>query len=787
MLSRFFSQFYRKHLRNPISFLNIAALSIGFGASLLILGYLSFELSYDKFHSKGDRIYRAIWEYGDDAFTTRLQPIVGELLPETIEPIVAATRFFEQGMTVSPSEDPGKVFTEDEFLYTDNTILDIFDFEVYRGTVASFREPYSALITESTARKYFGDYNPIGQVINVTNMFGTGIQYTVRGVLQDVPANSHLQFDALLSNERLFSQDLSYMNINSWGAFPTYLLLKDAKDKEFTEEQIAEAVKKYSDSADGKISLQSLTDIHLRSGDFEESNSSINRILVLGIIAMIILILAWFNYVTLSTARSLEHAKEVGVRKILGSANSQIMLQFLKDTIAVNFIALILGLGIMQLTSKGFSYFTGLNLDPFYNQNFSLFLLFTLIFSLGTIISGLVPSLTFSRFKVMEIVHGKLKHSRKGVWMRWGLIGLQFTISVVLLVVTATIFRQVQFMSNESAGVNITGTLIVSAPTLRGDQFNRNLEAFSNELKQVEGFQGLSISNSVPGMGYNYTTNLQNPTDEQVREVRVTMIDDRYIDHYDIELLTGNNFNAEMQNGNNVIVNQKVLDLLQIDILEAVGKTIIVGNSEKEIVGVIENYHHRSMHDPYEPIAFEYGQVGNNIAMRINKGEEKQSLEIIEDAYSKYFPGNPFDYVFLDDYFSTYYVSDWQTGRLMTFFTLIALIIAGMGLYGYSTLVLVQRTKEVGIRKVLGASSIDTAYILVRDFLVVIALSVCIAYPIGYWLSKAFLSQYAFQAQISFLIFLIPLLVVTMVLAVTVSAQVYKTLITNPVESLRYE
>jgi len=772
-----------------ISAINIAGLAIGMAACILIFSFVQFEITYNAQFDNKDRLYRLIWKYGIDKYSTRLQAIAGELAESEIADVTGSTRFFRQNGSVNLVEEPGKAFLEDDILYADPSFFKLFNFQLKDPQVESFSKPFSAVISSETATKYFGDRKALGKSITVSNMFGTNT-YTIRNVVVEIPKNSNVAFDILLTNERLFSEELSYMGIPNWGAFETYILTGDPTREGSVQMALNSLLKQLRPDSDEKITLQPMSEIHLYSGYIDGTTDGVIRVYTFTAIAVVILLLAWFNYINLNTSRAFERAKEVGIKKIFGSGNRQILSQFLKETILTNTIALGLAILLSQVFSDLISGLAGIDITWLDSWNIGLLVAFAGMLVLGSFVSGVVPGLIITRFKIMSIMSGKVKYSDRGKSLRRLLVGLQFGITAVLLMITLTIDQQINFMLEKDKGLKITDLLIVQAPGSQGKNYGSKLASFKGRLQQASWFEGLSSSSSVPGVGYNYGSSAKKPEvpDDEAVEINIAQVDGAYASHYQIQILAGDFFNEELNNEGKVVVNASAVERLGYPTLaSAVGQQVLIGGQSNEIIGVVEDYNHNSLREPITPIGFTYAEVGNTFSMSLKEGDIDQKLAFVRKEYEAHFPGNPFEYYFLEDVYANHYLSDQQIGNLGLIFTLFALIIAGLGLFGFTSLTVVQKTKEIGIRKALGASSGSIFYKLSYEFIILVLVAGLVFLPLGDYLAGLWLKAFPYQFSPGIWYYVLPTIVLLLITSIALSYHSIKASLTNPVDALRYE
>ena len=792
MLFNYLKLYLRASLRNfSISVVTIGGLAIGMATCLLIIGYISSELSFDNYHSKKDRIHRMVWEYGNDSYTTRLQPIVGERMQSELAEVEQVIRLFTQDATVTTGEgEQLTVLKQEQLLYSDPEIFDVFDFEITDGDSKAFQQPYSLALTREAADRYFGDRDPVGQQMNVRNMFGS-VDYTVRAVLENPPTNSSFQFEMILTNERLFSNEMSYLGILYWGAFDTFVLTRSENTDMGAMEELVNTLAQSADPEYGTLSFQPLEDIHLKSGFLNDGSYGMARIYAFATITLVILILAWFNFINLSTARSLERVKESGVRKVLGAGDGQLFRQFVFDAATTNLISLVFAVLLVEIISQGIGYYTNLVIDPVGSIGLSYLLLFVAVYIVGVVITAVIPFLFIRRLQPFQALTYKLQGIGPGGLMRKVLTFIQFGVSFFLLVFTLFIYQQVQFMEKQALGFGIDRTLIVSTPNTEDEDLKVRVQSFGNRLRETSWFRSISVSSAVPGRGYNYGApgRLANQPEDDNIEIKVSYIDSSFVDHYRMNLISGITFNDFSGNpAEAVVINETTVSALGVTADEVLGRRIILGdNNSLEVIGVIRDYHHASLHTAIEPVAFRYSEFGNAFSIKYDAGDKSEVIDYVGSLYSQFFPLNAFEYVFLEDLFAESYLGDKRFGRLFGIFSLVALVIAVMGLYGLTELNAQRRVKEIGVRKVLGASNRQIFTALSKDSVVLIAISAIPAIPAVIMFNGQWLDSYAYKTEFSLIPVLISFIAITAISLITISFRANRASRANPVESLRYE
>lgn len=814
MIKNYFKIAYRNLLKKKVySGINIVGLSIGMACCILIFQYVIFETSFDRFHEHESKIYRIIQGYargGEDlsfngAFTAQaLAPALKDGTPE----ISYITRLHSDEIIVSNADKSDLVFEEDEVLYADPDFLKIFSFPVISGDKAHALEPGTALISQQAAKKYFGDTNPIGQVLDVTGRVEKSLR--VVGVFQDVPANSHLQFEILLSMEDLLKTE-SYLNEPeggwSWNNFSTYVQLHPSANPSVTDEKLTEvyldrrgeALKQMGFKA--ALRLQPLRDIHLNAEVEAPANPVIGdarTVYFFTIIGLITLCIALVNYINLATARALNRAREVGVRKVIGAQRRQLIWQFLCESALTNFIAVILAIALANVLLPIVNDMaqTHLSLSLWQRVDFWVALLLTLI--VGTVLAGLYPAFVLSSFKPITVLKGKVSSFSAHRWLRRGLVVLQFTASIVLVIGTIIIYKQLNYMRNIDLGLDLEQVLTIEGPRVLPEERDAATATatFLQELRRLPAIQQAAVSSSLPGRGFNWNgAAIRKATDDPANAIRgvATYIDSSFAKLYGLELVAGKTFgDITFSDAEDapwpVIANEKTVKSLGFSSpAEAIDQRLDIGGYEALIIGVYKDFNWSSAHTEQQNVVFGHTLQGRNVSLRLSTHDLSGTISEIKEVYSELFPGNVFNYQFVDEVFDQQYKNDVRFAKLFTLFAGLAIFIACLGLFGLAAFTSQQRQKEIGIRKILGASVENVVGLLSADFLKLIIIGFVVAAPIAWYIMNQWLEDFAYKVQIGAGVFLLAGLAAGAIALLTVSWQSIKAAIANPVDSLREE
>ncbi len=814
---------FRTLWRNKfLSGINLFGLALGMAACLLILQYTSFEWSYDRFHVNSNKIYRLQAErFAPEEPTeksAKTTPDLGPALKAAFPEITAFTRVAPWlGGVVSTFALGGQplAFNEPDVLFVDAAFLRLFSFPLRQGLASALDEPNTVIITKQAAKKYFGNQNPLGKTLTLDNHNqGHHFTVTVRGVCREAPANSHLKFNFLVS--RLTGGQEG--GPRTWSSY-TYLLLSPqataaalaAKLPRFMPQYQGNQAEKSTDKF--RLSLQSLTDIHLYSNLAEEVSGSGHGKMVwfLTFIAALILLIAYVNYINLATAQATERAKEVGIRKVLGSQRGHLIQQFFLESLLLNFLSAALALGLVQISLPWFSQLVGIPVSFYLWQNYGFVGAFFGLLLTGALLSGLYPALVLSAYQPVQVLKGRLVQRSRGITIRQSLVVFQFVASVTLMMGTFTVYRQLNYMRHKDLGIDITQTLIIAAPQARRETyedelaFYRKNNGFKAEISRYPGITGITATSNVPGIPIDWAPRYFRRADapDAAAVNRPTMaVGPEFIDQFNLKVIAGEKVSPEkakgMRAGNitPIMLNEAAVRACGFASPEkAIGQAIFMRNGsgknfENRVVGVLRDFHQQSLKETYTPLIFLISEDAGAIthyALKVNGPHIRETIAQIETTYKSLFPGSPFEYFFLDDFFNQQYQADQQFGYVFGLFTGLAIFVACLGLFGLCLFTTAQRTKEIGIRKVLGASVGSIVSLLSKDFLKLVLVANVLAWPLAYWGMQNWLQNYSFRIPVSAVLFVVPALLVVAVALLTVSFQAVRAAVANPVKSLRSE
>ncbi|ELR70643.1 hypothetical protein C900_03624 [Fulvivirga imtechensis AK7] len=780
------------------TFLNILGLAIGMTSSLLILQYINHEFSYDKFHEQSEQIYRVRYDFykgGEQVFKCatafpRVGPAMKEEFPEVND---HARLFLRYGGGIVRYDDVS--IHEDNVFQADQSFFDIFSYPLIAGDRNTLlKEPNTAVISTAAARKYFGEDDPVGKRIK----FGNNEDYEIRGVIES-PENSHLKISLLLSYPTLVQQIGEEFN-NAWGwyDFYTYLLLEPGADIAGLQAKFPAFIEKHGGegaSERTKFILQPLEDIHLYSDLIQEArvNGNGRSVYFLILIAFFILVIAWVNYINLSTARAMQRAREVAIRKTVGAVKFQLIKQFMSESFLMNLFAALVAIGLLYLAVPLFNNLAGKNLTVDINDVTPWFYLAGMFIS-GALLAGIYPAFVLSAYKPALVLKGSLKGSRKGLMLRKNLVVIQFIASVGLITGTLIVYQQLRFMQDQDLGINVDQTLVINGPGIVANDslYENDLTTLKKELLRHSHISSVAASTEIPG-NLIYWTNGARRLDEAPEKSTIMYkvgIDYDYLAGYGHQIIAGRGYAPEFTaDDRSVILNERAVEVLGFNNANAVvGERVRIGGDTLAVVGVVANYHQEGLQKNYDQIAFLLRPGARNYySMKVSMADLGQTVAYIKEHYKQIFPENPFDYFFLDTFFNSQYKSEQQFGKVFGFFASLAIFVASLGLFGLASFTASQRTKEIGIRKALGSTVPNIFLLLSRDFIKLVLIASFIAVPLIWLVMDQWLNSFAFRVSLGPGIFAVAILVSLLVALITVSYQSVSAAMANPAKVLKYE
>ncbi|MFM9909902.1 MAG: ABC transporter permease [Chitinophagaceae bacterium] len=815
MVANYLKTAYRNlSRRKGFSILNIAGLSIGICCCMLIFHYVSFERSYDTFQPNGKNIYRLrldSYQQGQLAWkSATTYPAFGPTLKREYGEVENFCRLIDADMLLTNDEKNIK-FKEEKGYYADTSVFSMLNIELIKGNPATaLSGPYKVILTEKMAKKYFGNNEALGKIVTIRNpRYSKALEVT--GIMKEFPERSHLIINHLVSyttlasiNRDVYSDTSNSTETNfGWYDFYTYLQLKPGTDIKKFESAFPAFCDKYINNLEwaknnnikSVISLIPLSDIHLYSNYNQEAevNGNGQGVSFLFLIALLIIGIAWFNYINLSTARSVERAREVGVRKVLGAEKGELIRQFLTESFLLNVIALLAALLFFLLLIRPFDILMGRSGAVFTTMNTSYWLGFLLLFIAGTFLSGLYPAFVLSAYRPVAVLKGIFKNTISGLILRKTLIVLQFITSVVLIAGTIVVYKQVQFMQQQRLGANINQTLVIEgAESLTDSVYQGSFRPFKTETENISGVKKVTVSSSVMGKEIYWTrgvTRLDIPGAKS-STLYVIGVDHDFIPTYEMKLLAGRNFSKDFPTDRRTAIltesGMRTLGYTSPD--EAINKKINQDGDTLTIIGIAASYHHQGLQKPIDPMILLLSPNQRNFySIKLEGNNPQASIAEIKNKWATYFPADPFNYFFLDDFFNQQYRSDILFGKLFGLFAVLGIIIACFGLLGLSAYNVLQRTREIGIRKVLGASEQSILVLLSKDFMKLVGIALVIAIPLTWFFMNKWLQDFAYRTNIAWWVFVVAGLLALLIAFITISFQAIKAAIANPVKSLRTE
>ena len=812
MLKNYLLTAFREISKNKIfSFIHIFGLALGIAAFVHILQYSLYELSYDKFYENSEQIYRIRQDrYDKGKLSTTWGAgcsAIGPALKNEFPEVESYARLYSvNGIINIKGNDLRESNFREEKMYAANTsFLTMFPVKLLQGVDSTaLNEPKTAVISESIARKLYGREDAMGKSFKLNN----GEEFRITGVFKDIPQNTHLKFDMLISWPTFVKwRGPEIETAWFWDGFYTYVQLKKGTDvaafekkmHDFTDKQIETLTEQSSRIA--IYSLQPLGSIHLNSNLMWEAevNGDARTVYFLLVIACIILIIAWVNYINLSTVKAIFRSREVAMRKISGASRMHLIRQFLVESFSVNLIATLLAYILVLVSSPFLRKITGREMSL---NTPAIWAVFSGMIFMGPIVSGIYPALVISSFKPIAIFRGKLTGASGGAFIRKALVVFQFAASITLIAGTFTVYNQLMYMRSQELGVNIDQTLVIKGPGVADSTYEDKLTAFKDELLKYPVIKAITASTSIPGSRVLWNAGgikRVSEDDSKSNQYRIIGIDNDFADAFKLKVIAGRSFSKEFgSDEHSVLFNEEALKLMNFENPEsALGVDIHFWGDNYKIVGVLKNFHQESLKEKFDAIIFRYTPgTRDYFSVKLNfTGESgtdahkltQKTIETIKTKWEEFFPGNPFDYFFLSDHYNQQYQAESQFRTIFGLFAILAIIIACLGLFGLSWFIIVQRTKEIGIRKVNGASVSDILLIVSKDFFRLVFVAILIAAPVTYYFSMRWMEKYPFKVGFNWWLFALSGILILIISAVTISYNTLAIAHTNPAESINYE
>jgi putative ABC transport system permease protein len=766
------------------SLINITGLAIGMACCILILLWVQDELRFDRFHKNADNICRVIQDikFSDHSTTWAItQGPLGPSLKEDFPEIVNFTRVTGRRFRLNHGDQ-----SFDEVLgMADGSIFEMFTFPLIEGDPqTALSDPHSIVLTEEMAKKYFGDEHPIGKILKADDQY----DFLVTGIMEEFPLNSHFRYDFLIPF--IFGRELKY-TVDNWrnSQFSTYVQVQEGISYQEVVQKISGYLyEKPTIEKDAKLNLQPLERIHLYSNyEFDRPHGDITYVTIFSLIAFFILLIACINFMNLTTARSANRAREVGMRKVAGAYRRDLVRQFFGESILLAFIALIFAVGIVVLLLPVFNDLAAKELSFGISGNVHALLVLVGIALLTGIIAGSYPALFLSAFQPAIVLKGTLHSGTRGSIFRKVLVVLQFSLTILLIVCTTIVYNQMNFMRNRKLGYH-KEYLVYAA--LRGDM-RQQFDAVKEELLKNPNILDVTSSGNTPTYGYNFSNSLwrwegQDPDEEIL--MRASFIDYNYFETFGMEIIEGRSYSKEFSTDPTeaLIVNEEAVKVMGME--SPLGKQLGIGDNQAKIIGVVKNYHFRSLKQEIEPLILILNpQNCWALFARLNSEDVSKTIGHMEKIWGQFAPGYPFNYRFMDEAIDNLYRSEQQIGTLFGYFSILAIFISCLGLFGLASFMAEQRTKEIGIRKVLGATVSNILLLLSKEFAKWVLIANLIAWPVAYYAMNRWLQGYAYRINIALWSFILAAVLALAIALFTVSYQAVRAATANPADALRYE
>lgn len=778
--------------RRLYSMINVIGLAVGITASFLIFLYVHFELSYDRFQSNADRIYRLVTDIRTPSGTNSLGSAAGPMsvqMKADFPEVESFVRFSPNSILITK----GNVkFQEDQTLFADSSVFSVFDFPLLKGNPhTALKEPFSIVLSKTASKKYFGDSDPLGQIVQMT---GWRVPARVTGIMKDIPENSQIKADMLVSMTTI-TENWDTGSDNQWDNFNyiTYLLLKpgtnafrlQAKFPAFLEKHIGQQMK--SNQMFYTLSLEPLKSVYLHSKYGGLVSGNIKYVYILSVIGLFILLIAAINFINLTTARATERAKEVGIRKLIGAARMELTRQFMGESLMLSMIAFLCSLILSSLLLPLFNQLAGKPVsNGIFSNGFNVPFLLLLSLTIG-LLAGIYPALVLSGFKPIQVLNGRFATGNKGILLRKSLVIAQFTISIILIIGTLVVYRQLHFMRNHDLGFNKDQTLVI---TSNGDPMAPD---FKQEISSFPRVISTAFSSSIPGSDISKElTQIENNSGQmQPATLNLCWVDDNYLTQYHMKLMAGRPFSKDYPAdslGSLILNETAVREFGYSSPEQALGKRFVQGDMQGRIIGIVKDFHFASLQQSIEPLAFrETNHLLYYISIKVSTNGLPNTISEIQKRWEKLIPNRPFDYFFLDEFFDNQYRTETRFGNLFEYFAVLVILISCLGLLGLSSYSTLQRTKEIGIRKVLGGTVSSIVILISRDFMQLIVIAFVLASPLAWWLMNNWLQDFAYRINISWGIMLAAGITAFLVAMFTIGFQAVKASLANPIKSLRTE
>ena len=794
MIKNYFKIALRNLWKHKVfSVINIMGLAVGMAACFLIYLYVHFETSYDAFNTKANRIYRIVTDIHTPSdvlhWSSTSAPIVINMEKDFPE-VESAVRISYQSFLVRKGNDK---FQEKNTIMADSTLFQIFDFPLIHGDKkTALREPMSIVLSQSAAKKYFGNTNPVGQTVLLT---GKNINATITGVMKDIPENSQIKADMIVS---FSSQKLIYgQSLDSqWTSFnlTSYILLKPHTDSKTLAAKFPAFIDRHTGKMlkDAQMSftlfLEPLRNVYLYSTRDDSKTGNIDNVYIFSVIALFILLIACINFINLTTARSAERAKEVGIRKVIGAAKFQLAKQFIGESVVISLMAFIVSVILCSLLLPLFNQMAGKQVSTAFFYHPMYFVSLVLIAVGIGIIAGFYPALVLSSYKPVAVLKGRYATGTKGILLRKALVIFQFTISIILIIATIIVYNQLHYMRSQDLGFNKDQTIVIDTND------DKNKDAFKESLSGLPEVQSTTFSSGIPGEGVNtaYSKVENNKNEMQTTNLDIYFVDFNFINQYKIKVVAGRGFSPEFGSDTThaMVINESASRLLGFKSPEqAIGKDFDQWGRQGKIIGVVKDFHYQALQEPIKALSMRIDSSDNYqfLSIKVDSKNLPSTIKSIESKWNQVIPNRPFDYSFLDESFDKQYRTEDRFGKLFFNFAILAIFISCMGLLGLASYSTLQRSKEISVRKVLGASISSITTLLSKDFIRLVLIGLIIASPIAWFVMNKWLQGFAYRVNIGWRVFIFAGFLAIIIALFTISFQAIRAAIANPVKRLRSE
>lgn len=780
-----------RHIRKHAgySLLNILGLTLGITSALFLIIYVSDELSCDRYHKNANRIFRVSSKITetDDQFTWNVAQIpMGPQVVQDYPEVQSFVRFINMPRALYRYED--KEYNEDGFFYADSTLFDIFTYRVLKGDVRSaVKDPGKIVLTETIAARYFGESDPIGKILKSGNQ-----SFEVTGVIEDVPSNSHFRFDAVSARNNLPKQ------IGNWGNFGvfTYLLLPPDLDVEVFEKKIQGMydahMKTIFEPLKIKIEyiLEPITRIHLYSTNpgEPEPTGSVTYVVIFGIVALFLILIAAMNYMNLATARSAGRAREVGLRKVVGSRRGPLVSQFLSESIVLTLISLLLSIILVIILLPKFNLLAGKTFDLSILYSPEMILSVLAVILLVGIIGGSYPAFFLSGFSPVTVLKGEISQGSAGSLFRKILVVIQFTISVAMIVCTLVVFRQLNYLKTMDQGFDQKNIISLQ---LNNQDMARKYPVLKRALLENNEIKYVTSTNTPVGEGSGKVIfNMETDQGMSQRGINFAVVDHDFIDALGIKIVSGREFQQDMPSDTltGVVVNEALASRMGWS--DAIGKKVQLGDGtaiNARVIGVMKDYHQTGMYNEIESLMLLYRERNNVVYIKLSGNNTENTIAYIESKWKEIFPDQLFAYTYLTERFERQFEADEKRGLIFTLFTILAIVIACLGLFGLASYLVEHRTREIGIRKVFGADEGVIVRLISKEFLILVTVSIIIALPLSYYIMSNWLENYVYRTKIGILLLILAAGLTLLITFITIGYKAYQAAILNPASSIKTE